>query len=203
LGRLTRVAKINMLRALSGRDLPPHFDPCGKIVIPGNVSLTPLHLTGANLGCALGADQHAPRRGRSLGKAGKDLDPQPTAGQGPDPIETSLVEVHGGATAIDPDWFGGKSKLGDLEDDRPVGKEDYRALGLGISAVGNGIETQGRVLVEPQQIGIGENDLHPCFTCGVDPISPHQRHIDDCFQALFLAGWLNCRIAFEVGDVAQ
>jgi hypothetical protein len=103
---LARVAGIDVLRALSSRDLPPHFDPGGKVVIPGNVSLTPLHLTGADLGCALGADQHPSRRGRGLCEAGKDLDPQPAAGQGPDPVETSLVEVDGGAATIDPDWLG-------------------------------------------------------------------------------------------------
>jgi hypothetical protein len=50
LGSLARVAEIDVLRALTGRDLPPHFDPGRKIIIPGNVSLTPLHLTGADLG---------------------------------------------------------------------------------------------------------------------------------------------------------
>jgi hypothetical protein len=39
-----------VLRALTGRDLSPHLDPGGKIIIPVDVSLTPLHLTGANLG---------------------------------------------------------------------------------------------------------------------------------------------------------
>jgi hypothetical protein len=64
--------------------------------------------------------------------------------------------------------------------------------------VGDGIETQGRVFVEPHQIGVGENDLHPRFTGGVDPIAPHQWHIDDRFQAFLLADWLNGRIALEV-----
>jgi hypothetical protein len=66
---LTRVSEIDMLRALTGRDLASHFDPGGKIVIPGDVSLTPLDLTGTDLSRALGADQHAPGRGRGLGEA--------------------------------------------------------------------------------------------------------------------------------------
>jgi hypothetical protein len=49
LGRLTRVTEIDVLRAFAGRDLPPHLDPSCKIIIPGDVSLTPLHFTGANL----------------------------------------------------------------------------------------------------------------------------------------------------------
>jgi hypothetical protein len=146
----------------------------------------------------LGPDQHAPGRGRGFGEAGKYFDPQPSTGQRLDPIEAPLVEINGGTTAIDSDWFLGKSKLGDLEDDRSVGKEDNGALSLGIAAEGDGIETQGRVFVEPHQIGVGENDLHPRFTGGVDPIAPHQRHIDDRFQAFLLVGWLNGRITLEV-----
>jgi hypothetical protein len=203
LGRLTRVAKINVLRTFAGWDLPPHFNPGSKIVIPGNVSLTPLHLTGANLGWAFGSDQHAPGRGRGLGKSGKDFDAQPTTGQRLNSIEPSFVEIDGGTTAIDPDWSVGKSKLGDLENDRSVGQKYHGALGLGVPAVGNGIETQCGVLVEPHKIGVGKNDLHPGFTSGVDPIATHQRHIDDRLQAFLLVDWHNGRIALEVWDVAQ
>jgi hypothetical protein len=187
-----------VLRALAGRDLPSHFDPSRKIVVPGNLSLTPLHLTGTDFGCALSSDQHAPGRGRGFGEAGKDLDPQATTGQGLNSIETSLIEIHGCTTAIDPDWFVGQSKFGDLEDDRTVCKEDHGAFGLCIAAEGNGIETQGRVFVKPHQVGVRENDLHPRFTGRIDPVAPHQRHIDDRFQAFLLAYWLNGRIAFEV-----
>jgi hypothetical protein len=50
LGRLPRESNIDMLRALTRRDLAPHFDPGGKIVLPVDVGLVPLYLTSTNLG---------------------------------------------------------------------------------------------------------------------------------------------------------
>jgi len=50
----------------------------------------------------------------------------------------------------------------------------HGALGVGITTVGDGIEAQGRVLVEPHQVGIGENDLHPRLTGGVDANALHR-----------------------------
>jgi hypothetical protein len=151
----------------------------------------------------LGSDEHAPGRGRGLGEAGKDFDPQPAAGQGTDPIETSLVEINGGTTAIDTNRFLGEGILGDLENDRSIGEKDHGTVGLGVSTVGDGIDTQGRVLVEPHQIGVGKNDLHPRLTGGIHAVSTHQGHINDRFQAFLLVGGLHGRIALEVRDVAQ
>jgi hypothetical protein len=120
-----------------------------------------------------------------------------------DSIEASLVEIYGGTPAIDPNRFAGQIEFGDLENDRTVCKEDHSAFGLRIAAESYGIETQSRVLVEPHQIGVGENNLHPRFAGGVDPIAAYERHIDNRFEAFLLADRLNSRIALEVGDVAQ
>ena len=59
-------------------------------------------------------------------------------------------------------------------------------FGIGIAAVGNSIETQGGVFVEPHRVAVSEDDLHPRLTGGVDAVSADQRHIDDRLEAVFL-----------------
>jgi hypothetical protein len=192
-----------VLRAFAARNLPSHLDPGREVVIPCDVGLGALHLAGADLGRALGTNENASSRGRGFGEAGQNFDSQSTSRQGMDAVETPLVEIDGGTTAIDPDRFLGEGKLGDLEDDRPIGKEDDGTLGIGVTTAGNSIDAQGRVLVEPQDVGIGKNDFHPRFSGGIHAVASHQRHIDDRFQALFSAGRLHGCVAFEIRDVAQ
>jgi hypothetical protein len=191
------------LRAFARRNLPSHLDPGCEVIVPGDVRLTSLHLTGTDLGRALRTDQDTARRSRGFGESGNHLDPQSTIGQCAESVQAALIEIDGGTASVDPHRFLGEGKLGDLDDDRPLGEEDHGSLGVGIAAVGNRIETQGRVLVEPHRVAIGEDDLHPRLTGGVDAVSTDQGHIDDRFEAFLLTHRLHGRVALEVRNVAQ
>jgi hypothetical protein len=114
-----------------------------------------------------------------------------------------LVKVDRGPATVDTNRFLGKRKLRDFEDDGAFGKEDHGAIGIGIATVGDGVEAQGRVLVEPHDIGIGKNDLHPCLAGRVHAIAANQRHVDHGLKAFVTAERLHGGETLEVGDVAQ
>jgi hypothetical protein len=183
--------------------LPTHLDPGGKVVAPGDLSFASLHLAGADLGRVLGADQHSAGRCRGFGETGKDLDAEPTAGERSNPIEAALVEVDGRAAAVDPNRFLGQGVLRDFEDDRAFGEKNHRAVGVRITAVGDGIEAQRRVLVEPHDVGVGKDDLHSRLTGRVHAIAAYQRHVDDGLEVFVTAKRLHGGKTLEVGYVAQ
>jgi hypothetical protein len=193
-----------VLGALTRGDLAPHLDPGREVrVIPGELKPCLPYFTARHLDRGLLTHQHAAGRRRSLGEAFHNLDGEPAGGQGPEAIQAPLVEVDGGAPAVNPHWLGGKGELADLDHDRTFGQENHRAFGLGIAAEGDRVKAQGRVLVEPDSVAVGEDHFHPRLAGSVHAVARHKRHVDCRFEALVLVGGQNRGVPFEVRDVAQ
>jgi len=118
-------------------------------------------------------------------------------------IETLLVEIDGGGRPVDPDRCFGELVLGHLHHDGAFAEKEHGAIGLAVAAERDRVKAQGGVLVDPDHVPVGKNDLHPGLAGGIDSIARDEWHIDQGFNGVGLGGGLDRGIAFEIGDVTQ
>ncbi len=90
-----------------------------------------------------------------------------------------------------------------FQHDRAVGQKEDRSVTPGITTQGDCIQRNRGVLVHPQYGPVGQDRLHSRLSSGIQPISGHQRHVDDGFQCFLAPGRKDRGVPFEVGYVAQ
>jgi len=137
---LAGISLIDKLGALALVCQSPLIHPAREVVAPCEVRLNPGDLATPNLGGGGWLDQNPPGGGCGLGQTLPDLKPKTPGTQYFNPVGARLIEIDGGAGAVDAQWVSGENVLRNLEHDRSIDEVENGAVAAHVSAESHRVE---------------------------------------------------------------